>query len=51
MIYDDLKFYLEDAVKDLTLDSVGRAIAEVTDDAGARAVMKAIERHSGAGLI
>lgn len=51
MNYKDLVEYLTNATNDLTLDSLGRAIAEVTDDAGAREVMRAIERHSGAGLI
>lgn len=51
MTYSELVEAITTAVSDLTLDSLGRAIAECTDDAGAREVMRAIERHSGAGLI
>ena len=46
MNYDELKEVLERAVIELTLDSIGRAIAEVTDDTGAREVIRSIVRHS-----
>lgn len=51
MNYDEVKEVLERAVIELTLDSIGRAIAEVTDDAGAREIIRGIQRNSNVDAV
>lgn len=45
MTYDELKEMIMNASIDLTLDSIGRAIADVLEEGQAREIINSIERH------